>query len=126
MLFESPYNTIAQDDGFVRFTRAATLYPTLEALEEEAKQLQATFPPERRAALHCLRDLRDARGNNDPAFEAVLKTTRLQVFKGWARLAALMKTPTGTLHCRRMFDEQGIEALVTTDEQEAIAFLQAE
>lgn len=122
-MFASPYNTVTEDQGFVRFTRSDAQYPDPEALSDEASALHVALPDDVRRELRCLRDLRAARGNNDPAFEAVLKTTRLQIFKGWGRLAALMKSPSGVLHCQRLFGEQGIEALVTTDEQEAIAFL---
>lgn len=123
MLFESPYNVIEQDDGYVRFVRRPVEYKSPAAMAEEADALKATFPPARRATLHCLRDLRAARGNNDPSFEAVLRRTRLQVFKGWGRLAALMKSESGVLHCQRLFDGLDIVALVTVDEAEAVAHL---
>ncbi|MEM1415213.1 MAG: hypothetical protein AAGH15_09945 [Myxococcota bacterium] len=122
-MFRSPYNTLTEKEGYLLFVRTPAPYLDLDLLDSEARELQELLPPGRRAQLHCLRDLRQARGRNDPRFEARLKETRLQVFKGWKRLAVLMGSSAGVLQGSRLLRELGIAAYVTTDEQAAIDYL---
>lgn len=99
--------------------RAPTQPASLEELVAAYETCFAQFRPEHRS-YGIIIDTRDAPGRNDPAFEAAIHGLRAQIEGAFARIAVLVRSAAGALQARRLEAADGGDALITTDEQEAL------
>lgn len=70
-------------------------------------------------------DLRQAQGRNDEAFEAAMAVHRQKLFKVLPRNAVVVRTVIGKLQVERHMVQDGVDARVFVDLDEAIAALEA-
>jgi hypothetical protein len=76
------------------------------------------------ASKPAVSDLREARGNNDPAWEATVRPLVRSLYAMFPAVAVLVKTAAGRLHTQRLARERGSSGNnVFTDEGEALAYL---
>ena len=68
-------------------------------------------------------DMRQAPGNNDPAFEAVAMRATRRLIAGFGEVAVLTQTAVGRLHFQRLNRGQKSPLHVFMDEAEATHFL---
>jgi hypothetical protein len=119
----TPYCAMTWDRtrSIMRFTRNETPYPSVQRLEQERVDVEHTLDAWGRSRL--LVDLRAAAPRNDPAFEAAIAGFRRGLFRGGKRMAVLVRTAVGALQVKRHMREDGIDAEVFLDEEEALAYL---
>lgn len=75
--------------------RTAESFDTLDALAAEHEALLPHLSKVRPQPL--LVDLRDARGRNDPAFEAAMARYRRPMYQGFSRVVVLVRSAIGKL-----------------------------
>lgn len=67
-------------------------------------------------------DLRVAPGRSDPAFEAMMTEVRPKMFQGFLRVGLLTATATGTLQVMRHTRQDGVDALISSNEADLLSF----
>lgn len=67
-------------------------------------------------------DLRVAPGRQDPEFEAMMTELRPKVFQGFRRVGVLTATATGTLQVMRHTRQDGVDALISSNEADLLSF----
>jgi len=67
-------------------------------------------------------DLRSAPGRNDPGFEALMAELRPKLFQGFRRIGVLTATANGTLQVMRHTRQDGVDALISSNEADLLAF----
>ncbi|HNN92857.1 MAG TPA: hypothetical protein PKI03_11345 [Pseudomonadota bacterium] len=67
-------------------------------------------------------DLRIAPGRSDPAFEAMMAEVRPKMFQGFRRVGVLTATATGTLQVMRHTRQDGVDALISSNESDLLSF----
>jgi hypothetical protein len=124
-LISNPYAQLAVDPetGIALYVRTSTPYPSVAWVERVHEQLSAALDGIGRARHGLLVDLREAPLTNDPLFEQVMRTCRPRLLRGFAKVAALVRTASGSLQVKRFAREDGIEMGVFLDEGAALAFL---
>lgn len=70
-----------------------------------------------------LTDLRDGPARNDPEYESIVREVVPRVHAGFLRNAVLVRMAAGALQIKRHARGDGIERLITSNEQEAIEYL---
>jgi hypothetical protein len=126
------------DDDFFTFTweRARGLArmvrkPRRLADLTEAERLFANLLAARaripEAKIRLLIDQREAIGNNDPSFEAIVNKTVRLLMVGVSRVAVLVRSASGKLQAERLQRARSAagETVAFHDEAEALAFLDA-
>jgi hypothetical protein len=124
ILHESPYFSALHDprNDIIWIRRTAIPYASLDAISEVFGPLIAAVRPY--SAKPSLTDLRQARGNNDPAWEATLMPYVKRLYGTFPVRAILVMTAAGKLQTQRLARERGEDYhIVFTDEAEAIAYL---
>src|SRR5690242_15981385 len=124
-LLANPYGQLAVDPetGIALYVRTSTPYPTIAWVERVHEQLGSALDGIGRAR-HCLLvDLREAPLTNDPLFEQVMRRCRPRLLRGFARVAVVVRTASGSLQVKRFAREDGIELSVFLEEDAALAFL---
>jgi hypothetical protein len=117
---ESPYHRVQRREGHLRMTRTAEPYPDLAALEDEYRTLVGALTAHRGHDLGLLVDLRDAKGRNDPGFEQTLARWRRKSLEGYQPLVILVRSALGRMHVERHMKADGLDAIVVTDEAQAL------
>lgn len=70
-----------------------------------------------------LSDLRDGPARNDPEYEDLVRHVVPRVHAGFLRNAILVRMAVGALQIKRHAKGDGIDRLITSSEEEAIAYL---
>lgn len=117
---ESPYHRVERRDGHLRMTRSAEPYADLGVLEREYQTLIAALSAYRDHDLGLLVDLREAKGRNDPEFEETLGRWRRKSLEGHRPLVILVRSQLGRMHVERHMKDDGLDAVVVTDEEQAL------
>ena len=123
-LHESPYFAAVYDsrNDIIIIRRSAVPYASLALISEVFSPLIAAVRPY--SAKPALTDLRSARGNNDPTWEATLKPYVKRLYETFAVRAILVQTAAGKLQTQRLARERGETTQnIFTDESEAITYL---
>jgi hypothetical protein len=116
--------TVDAERLLVHYVRSSAPYPTLGILEQQHDQVSAALDRLGRHRHVALLDLREAPLSNDPAFERVMARCRPKILRGFARVAVITRTVSGSLQVNRHFREDGVEnAQAFLDEPSALAFL---
>ena len=123
VLYESKYARLELDEAqrIVRYVRSAEPFESVEEAMRTFRQIALLNAGLDRRNLSLLSDVRLAPGRNDEAFEKVVAAVRDELFGGFHKRAALVRTMAGKLQVRRL---NGSEALnLFDDEKAALAFL---
>ncbi len=123
-LARTPHWIVTVDDAsrIARATRTSTPYTDEAELAGSMRALRSQLTPDR-ARLGLLLDLRQSPFRNDDPFETTVARFRVELFGGWAGIAAVVRTAVGSLQVRRLAREDGSDMHVFTDEAEALAYL---
>ena len=123
MRFESEHHVVEETAtrGVFRMVRHSTMYSSIADCEQEFVGLLRWLSMRRTFAL--LVDLRDARGRNDPEFDAALTAGRRALFRRFTELACLVATLPGKMQLERYAREDGVAMLVFLREDEAERWL---
>ncbi|MFO0575069.1 MAG: hypothetical protein U1A78_13860 [Polyangia bacterium] len=107
----------------VRLSRTTAPFDTIPQMEAQYALVFAALDRIGRRGMRLLIDLRRAPGRNDPAFDLAMKRVRPKLFAGFVRVAVLVQSTVGALHVTRHAREDGLEALVSTDEARLFEYL---
>lgn len=105
--FESSYFTLFHDEqnDVIVIYRSATAYAGLEVIPGAIDAvIEALKPFVDRPVLF---DLRDARGNNNPSWEAVMRPQVKRLDEMFPLFAVIVKTAAGRMHTQRLARERG-------------------
>jgi len=123
-LLETEYFFVAYDPqrDFILLRRRSKPYANLDDLARDHEAIfRALLPYSGKPGLI---DMRAARGNNDPQWEAAIVPYARRITSFFSHRALLVQTAAGKLHLQRLSRERGDgPEPVFTDEQEALAFL---
>jgi|JI102314A1RNA_FD_contig_111_170465_length_602_multi_3_in_0_out_0_1 hypothetical protein len=75
-----------------------------------------------RSTRFMLADLRNAPGRSDPGFETMMAELRPRMNRGYRRQGVLTKTAAGTLQISRHTKQDGIEILISDNENDIMSF----
>ena len=115
--------TFEGDRLLVRFVRTRQPFPSLDAIDQAFEPACDALDRQGRNRCTAFADLRDAPLNNDPLFEQVMGRWRQRMFKGFARVAFLVRTVSGSLQVKRHVREDGVDGMqVFMDEATALAY----
>lgn len=126
ILFDSPHFTAEYDAtrDVILIRRHATPYASLDEIPPVFDALIRALRPH--AKTPGISDLRQARGNNNPDWEAVVRPQVAQLYGLFPVLAVLVQTAAGKLHTQRLARERGGTGdNVFTSEAEALAYIAA-
>lgn len=125
LLVDSPYFRISFDPTrrLVVAVRSSEGIDDLADLEPAFERIITALDGLGRADKRLFLDIRAARGRNDEPFEAAMKRLRPRIFGGFERVAILVRSAVGLLQIQRHLREDGINALVDTDEAKLMAAL---
>lgn len=124
-ILHTPYFVIrvVAADPIVRLWRSSEPFPTLDAVRDGWLSVVDALDRHGRSGRCLLSDLRDSPARNDPAFEQVMLPIVPRVHAGFLRNAILVKRAVGALQIKRHAKSDGIERLITSSEDEALAYL---
>lgn len=124
-ILHTPYFVIrvVAADPIVRLWRSSQPFPTLDAVRVGWLSVVDALDRHGRSGRCLLSDLRDSPARNDPAFEQVMLPIVPRVHAGFLRNAILVKRAVGALQIKRHAKSDGIERLITSSEDEALAYL---
>ncbi len=124
-LYSDPYIMMSLDPSkkIIRFVRSAVPFPDLETPKRTYETLIAILDEIGRQNYGLLTDLRAAPGRNDPAFESLMLSLRTRVQVGFARRGTLVATAVGAMQVRRLSKDDGLERLISNDEDEILRYL---
>lgn len=124
-LYKSDYFVLTVDDErkIVHCVRSDRRFAATADFERACKDmLQALSTVDRRQYV-MLVDVRLAPPRNDPAFEQVVERYHPRLYKGFRRVAVLVKTEAGRLQLTRLLRVILRHGRTFIDEQAAIAYL---
>ncbi len=126
-LLRSPYFVVSLEEGrdLVRVVRTPEPFPSVEVVTSAWLDVIGALDRAGRLGRCLLTDLRPGPGRNDPAFEAAVRAIVVDLHRGFRKNAVLVRLPAAILQIRRHAREDGIERLVTDDEEAALAYLLA-
>jgi hypothetical protein len=107
----------------IRLSRTPAPFESLGAVGAAQSAVLERLRILARRRLGLLVDLRDAPPRNDPEFERAIRGFRLAVFTLFARIAILVRTPTGAMQLTRLLRSDGRTPAVFHDEQRALDYL---
>jgi len=124
-ILRTPYFVVRFDaaEKIVRMWRSSEPFPNLESVTQGWLELVAGLDRLGRSGRCLLADLRDGPARNDPAFEQAVLQVVPRVHAGYLRNAILVKLAAGALQIKRHAKSDGIERLITSSEDEALAYL---
>ncbi|WP_437653161.1 hypothetical protein [Sorangium sp. So ce1182] len=117
--------TVDRTAKFVRVTRTAEPFDSLEQVEQKCLELIAALALLDRRTMSLFLDIRAAPARNDPEFEQATTRLRVAAVRGFARVAVLVQTSAGALQVQRHSREDGIDRLISDNEHELLAYLAA-
>lgn len=125
VLHESKYARLEVDEArrIVRYIRSAEPFANVEDATRLFREIVTANAGLDRKNLGLLSDMRLAPGRNDEAFESVVSAFRHELFGGFRRRAALVRTVVGKLQVKRLNGTTDTTLDVFDDEASALAFL---
>lgn len=125
ILYESKYARLDLDEArhVVRYVRSAEPFASIEDATQMFHDIVEGTARLDRRNLTLLSDVRLAPGRNDDAFESAVTAFRQELFGGFRKRAALVRTMAGKLQVRRLNGTTETSVDVFDDEASALAFL---
>jgi len=124
---DNPYVYVNEVPGLpvVRVQRTEQSFPSAAEVVAAFTEVNRALDTLDRGRHGLLVDIRAATGRNDPEFEQTFAPLRAEMERGFARVAVLVRSITGTLQVQRHVREDGLDTEVRpfTDEAEAVAWL---
>ena len=126
-LYETKFARLELDKarGLVQYTRSAKPLANIDDATTMFRGLVSSSLGIDRRELALLSDIRLAPGRNDDAFESAVASFRNELFRGFCKCAALVRTMAGKLQVRRLNGTVETSVDVFDDEAAALAFLGA-
>ncbi len=109
----------------VRVRRSEQAFPSVAEAVASFSAVNRELERLDRPAYGLLIDTRAASGRNDAEFEQAFAPLRAAMQRGFARVAVLVRSVTGTLQVQRHAREDGLEVRSFTDQGAALAWLVA-
>lgn len=103
--------------------RTEMAFETMVEMHAAFGQLIRTLDALGRSRYVLLCDLRRAHGRNDPVFEEAMSHIRPRWLGGFRRVAVHVKGVLGAMQIKRYARDDGIERLISSDENELEAYL---
>jgi hypothetical protein len=127
VLYETKLAPLELDEarGLVRYTRSAEPFANIDEATTMFRGIVSSSATIDRREPVLLSDVRLAHGRNDDAFESAVASFRNELFRGFRKRAALVRTMAGKLQVRRMNGTMETSVDVFDDEAAALAFLAA-
>ena len=124
-LYESKFARLEIDEArrVVRYVRSAEAFANIDDANQMFREIIAASARINRRDLALLSDVRLAPGRNDDAFESAVASFRSDLFRGFRKRAALVRTMAGMLQVRRLNGTSETSVDVFDDEASALAFL---
>lgn len=124
-ILRTPYFVMHLDESaqLVRMWRTSEPFPSLEAVRAGWQSVIDACDRVGRKGRCYLADLRAGPARNDPAFEQIISAMIPRIHAGFLRNAVLVKLAIGALQIKRHAKGDGIDRLITSSEQEALAYL---
>jgi len=124
-ILRTPYFVIHFDESeqLVRMWRTSEPFPTLDEVRAGWQSVIDACDRIGRRGRSYLADLREGPARNDPGFEQITLAMIPRLHAGFSRNAVLVKLAIGALQIRRHAKGDGIDRLITSSEQEALAYL---
>lgn len=117
VLWSDPYLRLRYDPStrFVLLTRRPTPYPSIAVFHQVFDMLSNVLDSISKPSYRLVIDSRDALSRNDEAFEAALASRRVEIMRGFARVAILVRTSVGKLQVGRHAQQDGLDVFVSSD-----------
>ncbi|WP_375771294.1 hypothetical protein NR798_10460 [Archangium gephyra] len=127
-IFQDEYFTVLVDErlGIVRTVRSEKPFDSLGELDGIFARLGAALDALGRSRYGLLADLRATPGRNDPQFEAALERLRPMWVGGFRKHGVLVRTTVGLMQIQRHARRDGVERLISKDEDELLKYLTAD
>jgi hypothetical protein len=119
LLSQEPLTT---GSPLLRVVRTAAPFLDLGDARFQYSYLISRIDRHGRSGRFLLVDLRAAPGRNDPGFEALMAELRPKLFQGFRRVGVLTATASGTLQVMRHTRQDGVDALISSNEAELLSF----
>lgn len=108
----------------IHIHRSNVLHPSPAELERSFRNASAAIDRLGRTDRVMLIDMREARGRNEPEFDAALRRVRQNVERGMQCIVVLLRSSAGMLQMKRINEEDGTTRFLTMDEREGLEILQ--
>lgn len=120
ILHQDPYVTIFLEDNdrLVHLVRSSLQFPSIAALQHCYREVIRVYDRLGRAGRNLLVDTRAPTGRNDPEYERAMFALLPAMDRGFGRIGVLVQTAVGKLQFRRWKGLDGIERIVTDDEED--------
>lgn len=127
-IFQDEYFTVLVDErrGIVRTVRSEKPFDSLGELDGIFARLGAALDALGRSRYGLLADLRATPGRNDPQFEAAMERLRPLWTGGFRKVGVLVRSTVGLMQIQRHARRDGIERLISKDEDELLKYLTAD
>lgn len=112
-----------QSKALVRVLRKDSQTRSIDEMQRLYAEVDALLNSLGRARHVLLVDLRTSPVRNDPEWEQAAGQLRPKLFKGFSRVAVLVKTAVGALQIQRYSREDNLDLHIFFDEQEALVYL---
>jgi hypothetical protein len=124
-IFQDEYFTVLVDErmGIVRTIRSEKQFDSIDGLDVIFARLAAVLDGLGRSRYGILADLRATPGRNDPEFEAALERLRPLWIGGFRKVGVLVRSTVGMMQIQRHARRDGLERLISKDEDELLAYL---
>lgn len=113
---------LPQGQQLIRVVRTAAPFLDIADARFQYSYLISRLDRLGRTDRFLLVDLRVAPGRTDPAFESMMAEIRPKLFQGFLRVGVLTATATGTLQVMRHTRQDGVDALISSNESDLLSF----
>ncbi|WP_437791927.1 hypothetical protein [Sorangium sp. So ce693] len=128
LLWQDDHFTVLFDASLrvVWTVRSSRPFASLEEIEAVMGELIRVLDRLGRSHHALFIDVRAVPGRNDPSFEATMKRFRPHWLRGFRRVGVLVQSVIGALQIQRLARDDGIERLITSDEDALLRYLTQE
>lgn len=126
-IFRSAYFVLTQENltsgsQMLRVVRTSFPFLDLSDARFQYSYLLTRIDRHGRSGRFLMVDLRTAIGRSDPGFEALMSELRPKLFQGFRRVGVLTATANGTLQVMRHTRQDGVDALISSNEADLLSF----
>ena len=114
--------TVTLGTQLLRVVRTAAPFLDLGDARFQYVYLNSRLDRHGRSGRFLLIDLRQAPGRNDPGFEEMMAEVRPKLMFGFRRVGILTATAGGTLQVMRHTRQDGVDALISSNESDLLSF----
>lgn len=115
---------ISRNQLLVRVIRSSQPFDSIKTVITAWKEVDGAVAKAARKGWALLVDMRQGPARNDPEFEQAIQSVVPEVRKGYRRIGVLVRSAVGRMQVSRVARSYGVDEMVSTSEQEVLAFLQ--